>query len=66
MTATMRNNLRFFTLRMTESPEEAEKMELLFEEKFNQLDKYDQMELAQTIQLDGWEAAFEKVDIPIG
>lgn len=66
MNALMHNNLRFFTLRMTESPEEAEKMARTFEIKFKKLGKYDQMELAQTIQMDGWEAAFVKVDIPVG
>lgn len=62
MTAMMHNNLRFYTLRMTESSEMAEQMALEFEEKFEALDKYDQMELASVIDMDGWEAAFEKLN----
>jgi len=62
MTALMHNNLRFYTLRMTESPEMAEKMALEFEEKFNALGKYDQLEMAFKIEMDGWETAFEVID----
>lgn len=62
MTALMHNNLRFYTLRITESDEMAEKMALEFEEKFNKLDKYDQMELAFKIDMDGWEEAFKQID----
>jgi hypothetical protein len=40
----------------------AEKMALEFEEKFNKLDKYDQMELAFKIDMDGWEEAFKQID----
>ena len=58
----MHNNLRFYTLRMTESPEMAEKMALEFEDKFANLNKYDQMELAFKIAMDGWESAFEAID----
>ena len=56
------NNLRFYTLRVNESPEMAEKMALEFERKFKALDKYTQMELDVTIDMDGWEAAFEKIE----
>ena len=62
MTALMHNNLRFYTLRMTETPEMAEKMALDFEEKFAKLDKYDQLELAFKIEMDGWETAFDLID----
>jgi len=62
MTALMHNNLRFYTLRMTESPEEAERMALDFEEKFEKLGKYDQMEMAFKIEMDGWESAFETIE----
>jgi hypothetical protein len=62
MTALMHNNLRFYTLRITESPEMAEKKALEFEEKFNALNKYDQLDLAFKIELDGWESAFESID----
>lgn len=61
MTALMHNNLRFYTLRITESSEMAEKLALEFEEKFNDLDKYDQMVLDHIIKMDGWEAGFEKI-----
>jgi hypothetical protein len=40
----------------------AEQVALEFEEKFNALGKYDQMELAFKIEMDGWEAAFEYID----
>jgi len=62
MTAIMHNNLRFYTLRVTESPEMAEKMALDFEEKFYNLDKYDQMDMAFKIEMDGWENAFELIE----
>ena len=62
MTALMHNNLRFYTLRMTESSEMAEKMALEFEDKFNALDKYDQSDLSFKIEMDGWEKAFEMID----
>jgi len=62
LTPRFHNGLRFYTLRMTESPEMAEKMALEFEEKFKELDKYDQMELASIIDMDGWESAFEKLN----
>jgi hypothetical protein len=62
MTALMHNNLRFYTLRITESPEMAEKMARQFEIKFIKLNKYDQMELAFKIEMDGWETAFEVID----
>lgn len=58
----MHNNLRFYTLRVTESPEMAEKMALDFEEKFYNLDKYDQMDMAFKIEMDGWENAFELIE----
>jgi hypothetical protein len=47
---------------MTESPEMAEKMALEFEDKFNALGKYDQMDMSLKIELDGWESAFEVID----
>jgi len=62
MTALMHNNLRFYTLRITESAEMAEKMALDFEEKFDKLGKYDQMELAFKIEMDGWENAFDLIE----
>lgn len=59
ITPMMHNNLRFYTLRITESDTMAEKLALEFEEKFNALNKYDQMELDMKIKMDGWESAFE-------
>lgn len=58
----MHNNLRFYTLRMTESPEMAEKMALEFEDKFANLNKYDQVSISFIIDVDGWEEAFERID----
>lgn len=63
MTPMMHNNLRFYTLRITESEEMAEKLALEFEDKFNDLDKYDQMELYFKIKMDGWEAGFEYLEM---
>jgi hypothetical protein len=62
MTAKMHNDLRFYTLRTNESEELAEKVAQEFEDKFDSLEKYDMMEMAQIIQLDGWEVAFEKIE----
>jgi hypothetical protein len=58
----MHNNLRFYTLRVTESPEMAEQMALDFEEKFAKLDKYDQLDISFKIEMDGWEEAFKLVN----
>jgi hypothetical protein len=41
----------------------AEKLALEFEEKFNNLDKYDMMELDMKIKMDGWESAFEYLEM---
>lgn len=62
MTAMMHNDLRFYTLRTNESEELAERVAQEFEDKFMSLDKYDQLEMSQIIQLDGWEVAFEKIE----
>ena len=62
MTALMHNGLRFYTLSVTESADMAEKMAQEFENKFDSLGKYDQMELAFKIEMDGWESAFEVID----
>lgn len=62
MTALFHNNLRFYTLRVTESEDEAEKMARRFEIAFNKLSKYDQVDLSFVIQMDGFEAGFEKLD----
>ena len=59
----MHNNLRFYTLRMTESTEMAEKMAQEFEDKFDNLGKYDKMELSFKIEMDGWEEAFKKLEL---
>ena len=66
ITASMRNGLRLFSFEMTESAEMASNLESQFENKFNSLDKYDQMLIAASIEIDGWKSAFEKVDIPVG
>jgi len=61
MTAKFHNNLRFYTLRLNESSEQAEVMALKFEEKFNDLDKYDQLDMSFQIEMDGWDTAFERL-----
>ena len=61
MTALFHNNLRFYTLRMTESEDEAEKMARKFEIAFNKLSKWEQVDLSFTIEMDGWEAGFNKL-----
>lgn len=58
----MHNDLRFYTLRTNESEELSEKVAQDFEDKFDNLDKYDMMELDLIIQRDGWEVAFEKIE----
>lgn len=62
MSPKLHNDLRFYTLRITESSEMAEKMALDFQQKFAKLGKYDQMEMALCIQMDGWESAFQKMN----
>jgi len=63
MNSKFSNDLRFFTLANNESPTMAEEMAVKFEEKFSLLDKYDQMEMSWKIQQDGWEKAFEELEI---
>ncbi len=63
MSAKFLNDLRFYTLRINESEEQAERHAKAFQAAFNKLGKYDQMELAQSIQIDGWEQAFEKLGV---
>ena len=62
MTAKFHNDLRFYTLRMTESEEEAEKMARRFEIAFNKLSKWEQVDLSFIIEMDGWETGFEKLE----
>lgn len=62
MTALFHNNLRFYTLRVTESEDEAEKMARRFEIAFNKLKKWEQVDLSFEIQINGFEAGFEKLD----
>lgn len=62
MTALFHNNLRFYTLRVTESEAEAEKMARRFEIAFNKLSKWEQVDLSFLIEMDGLEAGFEKID----
>jgi hypothetical protein len=61
-TPKIHNELRFYTLRITDTPEMAERMALDFEEKFSKLSKYDQVDLMFKIEMDGWEFAFEFVN----
>lgn len=63
MTAKMHNDLRFYTLKITETEQEAERVVKLFSKKFNDLGKYDQMDMSLTIELDGWEMAFDKLNV---
>lgn len=63
MTPKFRNQLKFYTEEVNESPEMAEAMEERFIEKFNSLDKYDQMTVALTCQVDGFEKAFEELEL---
>jgi hypothetical protein len=62
MTALFHNNLRFYTLRVTESEDEAEKLARRFEIAFNKLSKYDQVDLSFTVEMDGFEAGFKKLE----
>lgn len=58
----LHGSLSYYTLSVNESVEMAETMTQRFIEDFNKLDKWDQMELDQVINLDGWEKAFEKIE----
>ncbi len=63
MSAKFHNDLRFYTLRVNESEQQAERHAKRFMTEFKKLDKYDQMEMAQSIEIDGWEQAFEKLGV---
>ena len=62
MNALYHNNLRFYTLRINESPELAERMAQDFEDKFYSLSKWDQVNMSLIIEMDGWEKAFEEIE----
>lgn len=62
MTPKFRNELKFYTEEVNESPEMALEMEERFIEKFNSLDKYDQLAISLTQQVDGFEKAFEEIE----
>lgn len=56
------NQLFAYTLGVNESPEMAEKQAGDFEQKFNALGKYDQLDISMIIESLGWEEAFNKID----
>jgi len=62
MTAKYHNDLRFYTLRVQESPEEAEKMARQFEIKFNKMSKYNQVAFSLIVETEGFEEAFNQID----
>lgn len=62
MTAKLHNGLKFYMLSIHESDELAEDQTQEYVDKFNSLDRYDQMEVDQIVQLDGWEYAVDKID----
>lgn len=59
MSAKFSTELRYYCLRVNESPEASEEMAVRFETEFSKLGKYDQLELSQKIQVDGWEEGFK-------
>lgn len=61
MRSQFHNDLRFYTLSINESADLAESTAQEFEDKFNSLGKYEQMDISLVVQLDGWEAAFERL-----
>jgi hypothetical protein len=62
MTPKLRNSLLFHMTNIHESSELADDRTQEYEEKFNALDKWDQMEVDRTIQLDGWEYGISRID----
>jgi superoxide dismutase len=66
MTPKLHNSLRFYTLKINESPEMAESMAQDIEDKFNSLNKYAQMVVANIIDIDGWEAGIVEIDKELG
>jgi hypothetical protein len=66
MTPKLHNSLRFHTLKVNESPEMAEVMAQEVEDKFNSLNKYAQMVVANIIEIDGWESGIVEIDKELG
>lgn len=62
LTTKLKNSLYLYTQSTNESISLSEKVASIFEEKFSNLDKYDQMDLSLVIELDGWEEAFNRID----
>ena len=56
------NSLRAYMFDFHESAELAEEETNEYAEKFKGLDKYDQMEVDQTVGLDGWEYGLKLID----
>lgn len=63
MSASFWNDLKYYCLSVNESPDLAEQKATNFKDKFDKLGKYDQMDIAQLIQTDGWEKAFTSLDV---
>ena len=62
MTAKLYNSIKFYMLSIHESDELAEAQTQEYVDKFNSLDKHDQMVVDQLVQLDGWEYVIDKID----
>lgn len=62
MTPKYLNDLHYYTMELNESPEAAEAMAKIFEDKFNALGKYEQLSLSLIIEHDGFDEAFHMID----
>ena len=55
------NPLRFYTLRITESSDQAEVLATRYEEYFKELDRWDQCQALLNIDLNGYEEELAKI-----
>jgi hypothetical protein len=62
MTPKYINDLRYYTMELNESPEMAESMAQSFIDKFNSLNKYEQLSMSLIIENDGFDEAFDMID----
>lgn len=63
MTPKFKNDLNFYTLEFAETPEMAQAMADRFIEKFNSLDKYDQLAVSPYLNCENFSKAFEILNI---
>jgi hypothetical protein len=63
LTTKLKKGLRDFAIEFNESDEAAEQMIVKFEEAFDKLGKYDQLEYSLDMESGNWVSVFEKLGI---